>query len=60
MEIFAIITGVSILAVLLYGIKLIHFDISESEKTIKSLLDENIQLLEENHKLKHKKKYGIK
>lgn len=62
MEVFAIITGTAIVAVLLWGIKLIKIDLAEMENTLKSLIDENINLLEENHKLKHKpkRKYGIK
>jgi len=61
MESFAIIIGVAIIVLLAWGIRLIRIDLERTEKEIDKLVQENLNLMYENHELKKRiRTNGIK
>jgi len=61
MESFAIIVGIAIIVLLAWGIRLIRIDLERTEKEIDKLVQENLNLMDENHELKKRiRTNGIK
>jgi len=61
MESFAIIVGIAIIVLLAWGIRLIRIDLERTEKEIDKLVQENMNLMDENHELKKRiRTNGIK